>query len=110
MKTLVLILVTVVFLGSPVWTSALVALLPRRMLAWAVGICAIQALLAYAVWWFFWGGGIGMEAHLPGSWQCAFVCVLLPVVVAVFRFCRRGRNAERGASGNSRPAGQLTGS
>ena len=107
MKTFVLILVIVVFLGSPVWTSALVALLPRRLLALAVGICAVQALLAYAVWWFFWGGGIGGEAHLSESWQSAFCFALLPVGVTAFRFWQRPRNAEPCAAPNGGPATQL---
>jgi hypothetical protein len=95
MKTFVLILVIVVFLGSPLWTSALVALLPQRLVGLAFGICAIQGLLAYAVWWFFWGGGIGGEAHLSESWQSAFGFALLPLGVAAFRFWQRPRNAEQ---------------
>ena len=94
MKTSVLILVIAVFLGSPVWTSSLVALLPRRLLALAFGICAVQALLAYAVWWFFWGGGIGREAGLSESWQSALAFALLPVGVAAFRYWQRPRKAD----------------
>jgi hypothetical protein len=93
MKTLALILLIVV-LSSPLWASGLVALLPRRRLAWAFGICAVQGTLAYLVWWFYWGGGIGAEAHLPEMWQGALVFACLPVVVAVFRFWQRSGNAE----------------
>lgn len=86
MKTLVALLLIAVFLGSPVWTSALVALLPRRLLALALPVCAVQGALAYSVWWFYWGGGIGGEAHLAESWQWALLAALLPVGVAVFRY------------------------
>ena len=89
METLVLILVVVVFLGSPVWTSLLIAMLPRRLLGLAFGVCALQALLAYMVWWFFWGGGIGGEADLSESWLFAFGFALLPVAAAVVRFWHR---------------------
>jgi hypothetical protein len=93
LKAFVPILLVAVFLGSPVWTSTLVALLPRRLLWPAFGICAVQALLAYAVWWFYWGGGIGGEAHLSESWQFAFGFALLPAGVTAFRFWRRSRSA-----------------
>lgn len=88
MLIFVVILLAVVFLGSPVWTSALVAILPRR-LPLAIGICVVQGLLAYALWWFYWGGGIGGEAHLPESWQWGFIFAAAPVIVAILRFRRQ---------------------
>jgi hypothetical protein len=88
MKILFLILVMLVFLGSPLWTFALVSLLPRRLLGFAFVAVGIQAVVACAVWWFFWGGGIGSEAHLSESWQWAFVFAFAPVAVTAFRFFR----------------------
>jgi len=104
MRTLFWYLVFVVILGSPVWTSVLVALVPRRLPVFAYFLCGIQALLAFAVWWFFWGGGIGGEAHLSQSWQALFGFALLPVVVLVFRFWLRRSSAELGAAPNGGPA------
>jgi hypothetical protein len=87
-------------LGSPIWTSLVVLLVPRRLSVLAYCLCGIQALLAFVVWWFFWGGGIGAEAHLSESWQALFGFALLPVVVLVFRFWLRRPNAELGAPSN----------
>jgi hypothetical protein len=98
-------LVFVVILGSPVWTSVLIALVPRRLPVFAYFLCAIQALLAFAVWWFFGGGGIGGEAHLSESWQMAFGFALLPFAVVAFRFLW-GRS-KAGASPNGGPATRL---
>lgn len=87
---MVAIAVVAAVFGSPLWTSLTIALLPRRLLpVAATGICSIQALLAYAVWWFFWGGGIGGEAHLSESWQWALGLALLPFAVSAFRWYRR---------------------
>lgn len=98
-------LVFVVVLGSPVWTSVLVALVPRRLPAFAYFLCGIQVLMAFAVWWFFWGGGIGGEAHLSESWQLAFGFALLPFAVGAFRFLWYRSNA--GASPNGSPVARL---
>ncbi len=95
MNALVLILVMVVFLGSPLWTSALVALLPRRAVPLSIAVCAVQAVLAYAVWWFFWGGGIGAEARLSSAWQFGFIFALLPFGVAALRFLQGRGSAEQ---------------
>lgn len=93
-------LMLVGILGSPIWTSLVVLLVPRRLSVLAYCLCGIQALLAFVVWWFFWGGGIGAEAHLSESWQALFGFALLPVVVLVFRFRLRRPNAELGAPPN----------
>ena len=73
------------FLCSPVWFSVLIALLPRKFLWLSLPICAVQALLAYAVWWWYWGGGMGCEAQLSKSWQFAFGFALLPVVTVILK-------------------------
>lgn len=101
-------LVFAMILGSPVWTSMLVLLLPRRMPALAYYVCGIQALLAFAVWWFFWGGGIGAEAHLSESWQALFVFALLPVAVVALRFWPRRSSAELDAQLNGGPEARLS--
>lgn len=100
-------LMFVFILGSPIWTSMLVFLVPRRMPALAYCLCGIQALIAFAVWWFFWGGGIGGEGHLSESWQALFGFVLFPVAVLVFRFWLQRSNAEPGAAPNGGPAEPL---
>jgi len=87
MQVLVGLLVVALIVGSPIWTTALVALLPHKYLPLAFAICAIQALLAYWVWWFFWGGGIGGELHPPESCRYALLFALMPVVKTVSRFC-----------------------
>ena len=97
-------LVFAIILGSPIWTSMLVILVPRRMPVLAYYLCGIQALIAFAVWWFFWGGGIGGEAHLSESWQALFGFALLPVGVLIFRFCLRRPHAELRAPPNGGPA------
>lgn len=102
MKSLPLILIALVLLGSPVWISVLIALLRRPALGAVSWLCALQVVLAFLVWWFFWGGGIGGEANLSDSLQLGFIWTLLPLAVAVFRFCRR--DAERGASPGGNPA------
>jgi hypothetical protein len=91
-------------LGSPVWTSVLIALVPRRLSGFAYLLCGIQGLLAFGVWWFFWGGGIGGEAHLSDSWQALFGLALLPVAVLVFRFWLLRSNSELDAAPNGGPA------
>lgn len=88
MNLLVGIVVIGAFLGSPLWTSALVAILPRRLLALAIVVLGIQAWLAWAIWWFFWGGGIGGELHLAETWQLAIVFALAPFIVAASRLLR----------------------
>jgi len=91
-------------LGSPVWTSVLVAVMPRRLFGFAYLLCAIQGFLAFGVWWFFWGGGIGGEAHLSDSWQALFGFAILPAAVLVFRFWLLRTDAELGAPPNGGPA------
>lgn len=91
-----LILLAAVFLGSPVWTSALIAFLPRRLPV-MICICVVQAFLAYVLWWFFWGTGIGREAQLPVWWQLGFIFAAAPVVVGILRFRRQQRTSGRSA-------------
>ena len=100
MKAVLLVVVIGGFLGSPLWTSVLIAMLPRKLLALALGMCAVQGVLAYAIWWFFWGGGIGGEAHLSKSWQFAFAFALLPVTTAAIRFWPRDAIARQDATRN----------
>jgi hypothetical protein len=85
MNRIIGLFVLVVILASPVWTTAIVLMLPRRMFALSVAACALQLVLAYLVWWFFWGGGVGEEAHLSQAWQLTFALASLPVLATTLR-------------------------
>ena len=54
-------------MGSLLWTSVLVLFFSSRRIVWTILVCEIQILIAYGVWWFYWGGGIGGEAHLSDT-------------------------------------------
>lgn len=95
MKTVLAILVITVILGSPIWTSLLTAVVARRSLFGASIACCLQLLIAYLVWWFYWGGGIGGEAHLPDTWQVAFLAALAPIAVTVIIRMRAHRNGTK---------------
>jgi len=62
----VFVTLMVVF-GSPLWTSALIMLLPRRRLALSFAVVGIQAVLAYALWWFFGGVASAPRRTFPTS-------------------------------------------
>jgi hypothetical protein len=76
------ILAWLIFL-SPAWTSLLILFLARRHLAFTYLICGFQVALGAATWWFYWGGGIGGEAHLGPELQALCLLVLLPVIAAI---------------------------
>ena len=78
-KAILAVLVAGVILTSPIWTTRLVLLLMKRHVAYGLAVCGLQQAFAFAVWWFFWGGGIGEEAHLSKLWQAGLLLALTPV-------------------------------
>ena len=87
-------LVLVAVFGSPVWTSAAVIAVRRRWGIWAWllegGLVCLQGAIALFLWWFFWGGGIGGEAHLPPASQWLGLVALLPVITVAAKHIGRG--------------------
>lgn len=81
MNAIVGLLVVVGILGSPVWLSLVIVTVPRRWWAVDLLICGVQAWVAFFLWWFFWGGGIGGEARLSPMWQWLGMFGFLPIVV-----------------------------
>ncbi|MEX0654914.1 MAG: hypothetical protein WDZ31_00690 [Phycisphaeraceae bacterium] len=76
-------------LGSPVWISLAIGLIPRRWLVVAILLCGLQILIAYGLWWFFWGGGIGGEARLDPAWQWTALAAVLPILVTILKWGTR---------------------
>ena len=66
---------------SPLWVSFLVMAIPKRMFLLSLFLCVCELVLAAAVMWFFWGGGIGVEAHLAKSWMGVLLFAFFPVLV-----------------------------
>ena len=81
--------VMILVVASPVWTTTITLMLPRRMFGLSAAICALQLLLAYLIWWFFWGGGIGVEADLSPVWQLTLASALAPALVTALKRWRR---------------------
>ena len=77
------LILILLILGSPLWISLLILLVPLRFLFVDVGLWLLQAAIAYFLWWFFWGGGIGGEIHLSPTWQYLGLLALLPVVLSL---------------------------
>lgn len=79
-RTTVQLLIAGLIIFSPLWISLLTFWLARRHLFLTVAVCALQFVLAYAVWWFFWShdgyGGVAREGQL------FLLAALLPVAVA----------------------------
>lgn len=88
MMRIIGLFLVVVILASPAWTTVIAFALPRRMFGLSIAVCLFQLLLAYLVWWFYWGGGIGGEAHLSPVWQLTLVLALLPVAATALRRLR----------------------
>ena len=101
MKYIVANIVIALIFGSPLWISFLVFFLAPRSLALASVLCAFQLIIAYAIWWFFWGGGIGGEAHLSELWQIALLAAALPELSAIISR-KRKKHAEQGVPGYRR--------
>ena len=89
MKAVLGITVILLVLGSPVWISILIRVLPRRLLLLDVFLCLLQGIIVYGLWWFFWGGGIGGEARLSTAWQQLGLLAVLPLVTVVYKYLGR---------------------
>jgi hypothetical protein len=85
MKAMIALLTIVGILGSPVWISLAILAVPRRWWPLDLVLCGLQALVAYFLWWFFWGGGIGGEARLSPMWEWLGALAFLPVVVGALK-------------------------
>lgn len=67
-------------------------MIPRRWWFVDVLLCGVQASIALFLWWFYWGGGIGGEAHLSKAWQWSGLLAVAPLAAcAIKRRMRRER-------------------
>jgi hypothetical protein len=82
-------LLILVVVGSPVWISLVVAIVPRRLVLLDILLCVVQAIIVYGVWRFFWGGGSGSEFDLSDGWQTLGLFALSPIVTAIVKHVRR---------------------
>jgi hypothetical protein len=89
MKAALGFLLILVVLGSPVWISLVVGVVPRRLVFLDILLCVVQAIIVYGVWWFFWGGGIGGELEFSDGWQTLGLFALSPIVTAIAKHVRR---------------------
>jgi hypothetical protein len=72
-------------LAAPVWTSYIVARIQLQHPIWAFFVAAVTLAMAYVMWWFYWGGGIGGEAHLAPALQILLISALAPTVTIIVR-------------------------
>ena len=85
------LLIFAAILGSPVWIAGTILLIPRRWWLLDVLLCGLQAAIALSVGWFYWGGGIGREAHLARAWQWLGLFALAPLAACAAKHRMRPR-------------------
>jgi len=78
-------LIIVGILGSPVWISGAILMVPRRWWFVEVLLCGLQALIALFLWWFYWGGGIGGEVNLSRAWQWSGLTAAVPLAACAIK-------------------------
>jgi hypothetical protein len=88
MQAMLAIVIVFLVLGSPLWISLAILLLPRSLLLLDVFLFLLQVAIVYGLWWFFWGGGIGEEMRLTEGWQFGGVFAMLPVVAIYIKYGR----------------------
>jgi hypothetical protein len=75
-----------VILTSPLLVSLFIVVIPRRFYLLSILLCVCEIIIGAAVWWFFWGDGIGRELHLSSSWIAVVVVAsLIPTALFVLR-------------------------
>jgi hypothetical protein len=92
MQIILVLLILAVILGSPLWISLAVSVVPRRWWYIDLLLCGLQTLIGYGWWWFWWGGGIGREAHASSAGQWACLLFILPIVVAAVKHVMKPRS------------------
>jgi hypothetical protein len=84
-------LLVIAILSSPLWISWIILAIPARFWFLDLLLCVLQGLIAYPIWWFFWGGGIGGELGPTPALQLLFVSAGLPLVA----WMRKRRKARK---------------
>ncbi len=89
MQAIIGLLIVIGILGSPLWLSLAIWVAPQRWWPFDLLVCGLQVLVAYFLWWFFWGGGIGGEARLPPALAWLGILALLPLVITIRKHLMR---------------------
>jgi hypothetical protein len=90
------ILIVTAVVCSPLWTSLISVMIPRRIWVLDLLICGLQGAIACSLWWFFWGGGIGGEARLTPALQWFGLLAVTPLAVCVRKHVKAPRTNARG--------------